>query len=34
MNEMFARLEMVANSVKEATPAEVIATVKHEEFIA
>ncbi|MFH1065124.1 MAG: hypothetical protein V1734_01310 [Nanoarchaeota archaeon] len=34
MNDMFARLEMVANSVKEATPAEVIATVKHEEFIA
>lgn len=34
MNEMFARLEMVANSVKEATPADVVANVKHEELIA
>lgn len=32
MNEMFARLEMVAQNVKDATPAEVVAVVKHEEI--
>lgn len=34
MNEMFARLEMVASTVKEATPADVVANVKHEELVA
>lgn len=32
MNEMFARLEMVAQNVKDATPAEVVAVVRHEEI--
>lgn len=34
MNEMFARLELVAQSVKDATPAEVVAVVKHEDMSA
>ncbi|MBU2638318.1 MAG: hypothetical protein KJ955_05065 [Nanoarchaeota archaeon] len=33
MNEMFARLEMVAQNVKDATPAEVVAVVKHEDVV-
>lgn len=34
MNEMFARLEMIAQNLKDATPAEVVAVVKHEEVAA
>ncbi|HII16188.1 MAG TPA: hypothetical protein HA362_07840 [Nanoarchaeota archaeon] len=33
MNEMFARLEMVAQNVKEATPEDVVAVVKQEEVV-